>query len=134
MTGFRSSHSRLTRLPWPGSTGCSPRPSGGGRPARPNPAFHPTRGGARVEMAPFPRAARVEWGEAVREPRHGAADADAPRVHAAAQVVDGPARGDVAVDHGTPAADLHEALLVAEAAGEHPLLVVACADAIAVDG
>src|SRR5262249_7963894 len=76
----------------------------------------------------------VERREAVRDPRHGAADADAAGVHAAAQVIDGPARGDIAVDHGAPATDVHQALLVAVLPGERPLLVVARPDAVAVDG
>src|SRR5262245_27504302 len=56
----------------------------------------------------------VERREAVGEARHRAADTDAAGVHAAAHVVDGPAGGDVALDDRPPAADLYQALLVAE--------------------
>src|SRR5216683_3201094 len=63
--------------------------------------------------------------ELVREARHGARDADAAHVRAAAHAVDPAALGHVALDHGPPAAQLDQALGRAILAGEVTLLVVA---------
>src|SRR3954452_1221144 len=74
------------------------------------------------------RAARRlvhERHELVGEARHRAADADAAHVRAAADARHPAALRDVAVDHGTPAADLHEALRRVVVVGEVALLVVA---------
>src|SRR2546426_816333 len=72
----------------------------------------------------------VERGELVGEAGHRAADAGPPGVHAPPVVVDGPPGGDVAVDDRAPASDLHQALAVAELAGEGPFLVVRPTDAV----
>src|SRR5512146_962100 len=63
--------------------------------------------------------------ELVREARHGAGDADAADVGAAADPVDPPALGHVALDHRSPAAQLDQALGGAVLLGEHAFLVVA---------
>src|ERR671912_878886 len=63
--------------------------------------------------------------ELVREPGHGAADADAADVGAAADAVEPAPLGDVALHHRTPAADLDQALGRAVLGGEVALLVVA---------
>src|SRR4051812_14367039 len=63
--------------------------------------------------------------ELVGEARHGAADADAAHVGAAAHAVDPPPLGHVALDHRTPAAELHDALGRAVLVGEVALLVIA---------
>src|SRR5262250_3321398 len=76
----------------------------------------------------------VERTELVGESGHRAPDAHAPRPHAAAHVIDGAALYDVAVDDGTPAADLHEALRVAVVLGEDTLFVEAGAGAAMVHG
>src|SRR2546421_3164200 len=75
----------------------------------------------------------VEGGELVGEARHGAANAGPTGVHAAPVVVDRPAGGDVAVDDGPPASDLHEALSPTEVAGKTPLLVVGTPNAVPVN-
>src|SRR3954447_26017676 len=72
--------------------------------------------------------------ELVREAGHRAADADAAHVRAAADARHPPALGDVAVDDGPPAADLHEALRGVVVLREVALLVVAGAVAALVDG
>src|SRR5919202_4002863 len=74
----------------------------------------------------------VEGRELVGEARHRAADARTARVHAATDVVDRAARGDVAVDDRAPAADLDEALWIAVLLGERAFLVVGAADAVPV--
>src|SRR6516164_8845410 len=63
--------------------------------------------------------------ELVGEARHGAGDADAAHVRAAAHAVDPAALGHVALDHGPPAAQLDQALGRAVLAREVALLVVA---------
>src|SRR5438309_4573749 len=63
--------------------------------------------------------------ELVGEARHGAADADAAHVGAAADAVDPPPLRDVALHHRPPAAQLHQALGGAVLGGELALLVVA---------
>src|SRR5215470_8183519 len=63
--------------------------------------------------------------ELVREARHGAGDADAAHVRAAAHAVDPAALGHVALDHGSPAAQLDQALGRAVLARKVTLLVVA---------
>src|SRR5215216_1874546 len=63
--------------------------------------------------------------ELVREPGHGAADADAAHVGAAADAVEPAPLGHVALDHRPPAADLDQALGGAVLGGEVALLVVA---------
>ena len=63
--------------------------------------------------------------ELVREARHGAADADAADVRAAADAVDPAAFGHVALDHRAPAAELHDALRGVVLGREVALLVVA---------
>src|SRR5499433_3131127 len=63
--------------------------------------------------------------ELVREAGHGAGDADAAHVRAAAHAVDPAALGHVAFDHRAPAAQLDQALGRAVLAGEVTLLVVA---------
>src|SRR5215207_9792295 len=100
-------------------------------PQRPDDVTDDARHGGRDRRA---GSLLVEGRELVREPRHRAADARAARVHAAADVVDRAARGDVAVDDGAPAADLDEALRIAELLCERPLLVVRAANAMPVDG
>src|SRR5919198_1273894 len=72
--------------------------------------------------------------ELVGEPRHGAGDADAADVGAAADAVDPAALGHVALDHRPPAAELHQALGGAVLGGEVALLVVAGPVAALVDG
>ena len=81
------------------------------------------------------RAGRLvhERHELVGEAGHGAADADAADVGAAADAGHPAALGDVAVDHRPPAADLHQALGRAVLVGEVALLVVAAAVAALVD-
>src|SRR3954447_7464439 len=83
------------------------------------------------------RAARRlvhERHELVGEARHRAADADAADVRAAADPGHPAALGNVAVDDGAPAADLHEALGRVVVVGEVALLVVARAVAALVHG
>src|ERR1700677_3279911 len=63
--------------------------------------------------------------ELVREPAHGAGDADAADVRAAADAVDPAALGYVALDHRSPAAELDQALRRVVLARELTLLVVA---------
>src|SRR5262249_56969816 len=63
--------------------------------------------------------------ELVGEAGHGAGDADAADVRAAADAVDPAALGHVALDHRSPAAQLDQAAWRAVLAGEHALLVVA---------
>src|SRR5947209_5051642 len=70
--------------------------------------------------------------ELVGEAGHGAADADAAHLHAAAVAVDDAPLGDVALDHRAPAAQLDQALLVAVLPGEDALFVVAGPGAVAV--
>src|SRR5438094_6160652 len=65
-----------------------------------------------------------EGHELVGEARHGAADADATHVGAAAHTVDPAPLRHVALDHRTPAAQLHQALGGAVLGGELALLVV----------
>src|SRR3954451_10186073 len=72
--------------------------------------------------------------ELVREAGHGAADADAADVGAAAHAVHPAALGHVAVDDRPPAADLHLALRRVVVAGEVALLVVGGAVAALVHG
>src|SRR3954470_7824726 len=72
--------------------------------------------------------------ELVREAGHRAADADAAHVRASADAGHPASLGDVAVDHGSPAADLHEALGRVVVVGEVALLVVPGAVAALVDG
>src|SRR4051794_39454791 len=62
--------------------------------------------------------------ELVREAGHGAADADAAEVGAAADAVHPAAFGHVALDHRAPAAELDDALRRAVLGGEVGLLVV----------
>src|SRR5262249_24008588 len=99
-------------------------------PQRADERAHQARGTGRERRA---RRTRVERAEAIRETRHGPADTDAAGCHAAAHVVDRPARRDVTVHDRAPAADLDQAFLIAKTAGESPLLVVARPDAFAVD-
>src|SRR5580658_1922038 len=75
------------------------------------------------------RARRLvhERHELVREARHGAGDADAADVRAAADAVDPAPLGHVALHDRSPAAQLDQALGRAVLAGEVPLLVVAAA-------
>src|SRR6476646_6906708 len=63
--------------------------------------------------------------ELVREAGHRAGDADAADVGAAAHAVDPAALGHVAFDHGTPAAELDQALGRTVLGGEVAFLVVA---------
>src|SRR5580704_11050263 len=72
------------------------------------------------------RARRLvhEGHELVGEARHGAGDADAADVRAAAHAVDPAPLGHVALDHGTPAAELDQALSRAVLVGEVAFLVV----------
>src|SRR3954469_18185143 len=72
--------------------------------------------------------------ELVRDPGHGAGDADPAHVGTAADPVDPAALGYVALDHGTPAAQLDQALRRAVLVREIALLVVAAAVAALVDG
>src|SRR5262245_27041843 len=75
-----------------------------GEPAEPpDHAAHAARGERRHDGA---RRGLVERAELVGETRHRAPDAHAAGFHAAAHVIDGPARHDVAVDDRPPAADL----------------------------
>src|SRR5262249_35441059 len=76
----------------------------------------------------------VERAELVREARHRAPDANTARPHAAADVIDGAALHDVAVDDRAPTADLHEALRVAVVLGEQALLVVSSPVAAVMNG
>src|ERR1700757_4533655 len=62
--------------------------------------------------------------ELVREAGHRAADADAADVRAAAHAVDPAPLGHVALDHGTPAAQLDQALRRAVLGGEVTFFVV----------
>src|SRR6478609_6737121 len=82
------------------------------------------------------RARRLvhERHELVREAGHRAGDADAADVRAAADTVDPAALGHVAVDHRSPAAQLHQALGRAVLLGEVALLVVPRAVAALVHG
>src|SRR5712675_2768200 len=82
------------------------------------------------------RARRLvhERHELVREAGHGAGNADAAHVGAAADAVDPAALGDVALDHRPPAAQLDQALGRAVLVGEVALLVVAAAVAALVHG
>ena len=66
--------------------------------------------------------------------RHGAADADAADVGAAAHAAHPAALAHVALHHGAPAPQLHDALPGAVCVGELALLVVAAAIAALVDG
>src|SRR6266540_2265991 len=72
--------------------------------------------------------------ELVGEAGHGAADADAADVGAAADTVDPAPLRDVAFDHRAPAAQLDQALGGAVLGGELSLLVVAGPVATLVDG
>src|SRR5919112_2419624 len=63
--------------------------------------------------------------ELVREPGHGAADADAAHIRAAADAVEPAPLGDIALDHRAPAPELHDALGRAVLGGEVALLVIA---------
>src|SRR6478735_10189633 len=85
--------------------------------------------GLAVERAPPRRQLGSGWlvherHELVREPGHGAADADAADVRAAADPVDPPALRDVALDHRSPAAELDDALGRAVLRSEVALFVV----------
>src|SRR5579864_1854108 len=73
-----------------------------------------------------PRPGRLvhERHELVGESGHRAGDADAADVRAPAHAVDPAPLGHVALDHGTPAAQLDQALGRAVLAGEVALLVV----------
>ena len=62
--------------------------------------------------------------ELIREPRHGAADANSTHVRAAADAVDPAAFGHVAFDHRSPAAELDDALGRTVFGGKVALLVV----------
>src|ERR1700689_1627327 len=62
--------------------------------------------------------------EFVREPRHGASDADSADVRAAADAVDPASLGHVAFDHWAPAAQLHNAFRGSILGAEATLLVV----------
>src|ERR1700691_2840693 len=62
--------------------------------------------------------------ELVREAGHGAGDADAAHVRAAAHAVDPAPLGHVALDHGAPAAQLDQARGRAVLGGELAFLVV----------
>src|SRR6478735_8060458 len=95
--------------------------------------------GLAVQRAPPRRQLGSGWlvherHELVREPGHGAADADAADVRAAADPVDPPALRDVALDHRSPAAELDDALGRAVLGGEVTLLVVAGTVAALVHG
>src|SRR3984885_14116529 len=83
-----------------------------------------------------PRAGRLvhERHELVGEARHRARDADPAHVGATADAVDPAALGHVALDHGSPAAQLDQALGRVVGAGELALLVVAGPVAALVDG
>src|SRR5262249_37566025 len=73
----------------------------------------------------------VERRELVGEARHRAADAHTARLHAPAHVIDRAALDDVAVDDGSPAADLDQALGIAVVMREDAFFVVAGAGAAA---
>src|SRR6266567_9375233 len=75
----------------------------------------------------YGRARRLvhERHELVGESRHRAGDTDAAHVRAAAHTVDPASLGHVALDHGTPAAQLDQAARRAVLGGELALLVVA---------
>src|SRR5438094_7009502 len=75
-----------------------------------------------------------EGHELVGEARHGAADADATHVGAAAHTVDPAPLRHVALDHRAPAAQLHQALGGAILRGELALLVIAGPVTTFVDG
>src|SRR5918996_2190575 len=75
-----------------------------------------------------------EGHELVGEAGHGAPDADAPDVRAAADTVDPSPLGDVALRHRPPAAQLHQARGLSVLRGELALLVVAGPVAPFVDG
>src|ERR1022692_2098137 len=75
-----------------------------------------------------------EGHELVREPRHGAGNADAADVRAAAHAVDPAALGDVALHYRPPAAQLHQALRRAVLGRELALLVIATSVAALVHG
>src|SRR6204780_4645801 len=72
--------------------------------------------------------------ELVRDPGHRAGDADPAHVRASADAVDPASLGHVALDHGTPAAQLDQALGRVVGASELALLVVAGPVAALVDG
>src|ERR1700722_12927945 len=84
-------------------------------------AVHAAGGGG------HPRAGRLvhERHELIGESRHRARDADPADVRAAADAVDPAPLRHVALDHGTPAAQLAQALGRVVGAGELALLVVA---------
>src|ERR1700684_4436508 len=65
-----------------------------------------------------------EGHEFIREARHGAADTDAADVGATADTAHPAALGDIAVDHGTPATELDQALGGTVLTGKISLLVV----------
>src|ERR1022692_4010153 len=65
--------------------------------------------GARGRRHSRPRGLVHERHELVREPRHGAGDADAAAVRTAADAVDPAALGHVALHHRSPAAQLDQA-------------------------
>ena len=65
--------------------------------------------------------------ELVGKSGHGAADADAADVRAAADAAHPAALADVALHHRPPAAELHDARLRAEFVGEIALLIIAAA-------
>src|SRR5579863_1254574 len=73
-------------------------------------ADQPAVGSARRRRDLAPRRLVHEGHELVGKARHGAADADAAHVRAAADTVDPTALGNVALDDRTPAAELHDAL------------------------
>src|SRR5262249_47453341 len=67
----------------------------------------------------------VEGRKRVGEAGHGAADANAPGVHASAIVAERAARDDIALHDGAPAAELDQALLLPVLVGKLALFVVA---------
>src|SRR5947208_9219037 len=97
-------------------------------------AYHPTvrSTGRRGNLAA--RRLVHKRHELVGEAGHGAGDADAADVRAAADAVHPATLGHVAVDDRPPAADLHDALRRAVLVGEVALLVVAGAVTALVDG
>src|SRR5436190_1226405 len=101
---------------------------------RPQFAYHPAvYGGHRRRECPARRLVH-ERHELVREAGHGAADADAAHVWAAADPGHPAALGDVAVDDRAPAAQLHLALGRVVVQREIALLVVAGAVAALMHG
>src|ERR1700752_39782 len=75
-----------------------------------------------------------EWHEFVGEDGHGATDADTSDIRAAADSAHPPTLGHVAIDHGTPAANFHQAFRRTVLMREVALLVISCAIAAFMHG